>query len=319
MATESAQNGEIGFSGPPDRWTIEQFEAYWTAFVAALAKEVGPSIPEKRIRYQIEQTPAYRDITARWEKMNGPQRVDAWKALLAATEKATGELLPACVRCGECCRRGSPALHAEDLDLLREGKIGWNRIITLRTGEPARSQVGGTLFMLPEERIKIRERQGTGACLFFDADLELCTIYEHRPLECRAQACWDSAAAKEAAELPHLSRKDIFAGADLLLGMIAEHDSRCAFAVLKEAFEHLDGASQETVDAVLKVLSYEDHFRNFVKEQFEIPDDTLELVFGRSFADLAPVFGFRIVAEPDGTRRLVPDEPGEEKDKRAGA
>ena len=311
MATESSQIDASGFAGPPDQWTIEQFEAYWAAFLKALAKETGPALPEKRIRYQIEQTPACRDIMARWEKMNGSQRTDAWKALLAATERATQELLPACVQCGECCRRGSPALHAEDLDLLRQGKIGWSRLITLRSGEPVRSQLDGKLLMLPEERIKLRAKEG-GECVFFDADSDRCSIYADRPIECRAQACWDPAQAKEVANLPHLTRKEIFAGVDILLDVISEHDRRCAFAVLKDAFERLDGAAGESVREVLEILSYEDHFRNFIKERLNVPADTLELVFGRSFAELAPVFGFRVLEEPDGTRRLVPDEPGTE-------
>ena len=45
-----------------------------------------------------------------------------------------------------------------------------------------------------------------------------------------------------------------------------------------------------------------------VAEQMNIPEDTLDLILGRSFAELLPIFGFRVTEEPDGTKCLVADE-----------
>jgi len=64
----------------------------------------------------------------------------------------------------------------------------------------------------------------------------------------------------------------------------------------------------QSIDAVIELLSYEDHFRHFLADQLKIPADNLGLIFGRSHAQLVPLFGFRVEKEPDGTRRLVPDE-----------
>jgi Fe-S-cluster containining protein len=203
---------------------------------------------------------------------------------------------------------GSPVLHVEDLALLRSGKISWDQLITLRKGEPARSPFDGRPFVLPEERIKVREKPGSRNCVFLDSETDRCSIYSERPLQCRAQACWDPMPARETAEMPFLLRNHIFEGVDLLLEMIAEHENRCGFAALSEAFAKLSNGGD--VREVLELLSYEEHFRQFVSDAFKIPSQNMELLFGRSFTRMSPLFGFKVLAEPDGSRRLVADEPG---------
>jgi hypothetical protein len=123
-----------------------------------------------------------------------------------------------------------------------------------------------------------------------------------------AQACWDPKEAEQVSKLPYLTRGDIFEGVELLLDIIKEHDIRCAFDKLNEAFKRLEETQGETVDEVLDLMAYEDHFRAFLAEKLNIPEDNLELVFGRSFADLSSCFGFKVEKEPDGSRCLVVDK-----------
>ena len=91
------------------------------------------------------------------------------------------------------------------------------------------------------------------------------------------------------------------------MDLIAEHDQRCAFEKLNEAFGRLAESKGSSVTEVLELLAYEDHFRQFFRERLNIPGDTLDLVFGRSFADLLPLFGFRVETEPDGSCCLMPE------------
>ena len=128
-------------------------------------------------------------------------------------------------------------------------------------------------------------------------------------MQCRAQACWDPSVAKEMAQQPYLTRRDIFAEVELLLDLFVEHDIRCAFDKLSDAFKRLEESKGETVDEVLELLNYEDQFRHFMGEQLKIPEELLDLVFGRSFEDLVSLFGFRVIQEPDSIRCLVPDGP----------
>jgi hypothetical protein len=94
----------------------------------------------------------------------------------------------------------------------------------------------------------------------------------------------------------------------MLLEVMAEHESRCGFEGFSDAFEKLTGGG--SVQEVLGLLSYEEHFRVFVSDAFKIPAQNMELLFGRSFIQMTPLFGFKVLEEPDGSRRLIADEPG---------
>ena len=306
--------GSSGLSiGHPSMWDIDQFEANWSLFVETLMKEVASLlIPSARIRRQVENCEVFREVHSNWEKMDADNRLKSWKRLLVAAEEACRTILPVCARCGECCRMGSPTLHLEDLSLLKEGKIPWEHLIALRKGEPARSPFDGKPFILSEERIKVAEKEGSRECVFLIPEGYRCSIYADRPIQCRAQACWDPMHARDTAELPFLFRKHIFEGIDLLLEVMAEHESRCGFQSLSEAFEKLGGSKGENVEEVLGLLSYEDHFRRFISEKFNVPPQYLDLLLGRSFVRMANLFGFKVLEEPDGSRLLVPDDAGAE-------
>jgi Fe-S-cluster containining protein len=307
MTPNQVISEEDAFAFYPVDWDQETFHKKFIELLGSMVEESGSSIPVKRIIYQIEQTPEYRDVSMRWSKISGMARIDAWKTLLERGESILKELLPTCVECGECCRRGSPTIMLDDLELLRKGKIPWTELVTLRRSEPVRSPIKESIFFLLDERIKIREKAGTQECVFLDGANDQCTIYADRPLQCRAQACWDAKQAQDVAEQPYLTRRDIFDGVELLLDLMAEHDRRCSFEKLDAAFKHLAEHGEEAVGELLDLMAYEDHFRRFMGEQLKIPADTSELVFGRSFADLALLFGFRVEEDSDGSRCLVPD------------
>jgi Fe-S-cluster containining protein len=297
----------------PSGWDADEFQANWSAFLEALLQDVaGSLVPSRRIRCQIEQTPVFREVMSSWASIEGSRRLGAWKRLLLAAEDACRTILPACLQCGECCRMGSPTLHREDLPLLQSGKMPWDRLVTLRKGEPARSPFDGRPFVLTEERIKVREREGLSECVFLIRETAGggagCSIYRDRPVQCRAQACWDPIPARETAQMPFLLREHIFEGVDLLLQIIARHESRCGFGSLCASFEELSRSNGANIDEVLGLLSYEEHFRQFVSDKFNIPPPNMELLLGRSFARMSTLFGFRVQEEPDGTRRLIAAE-----------
>ncbi len=292
----------------PTEWDESDFHRNWSELLRSLVGQGQNAVPLRRIQFQMEQNSTYRDVSLRWSKMTGTERPAAWKRLLQAVEGTLGEVFPACVQCGECCRRGSPTLQLEDLELLRSGRIPLHQVVTLRRGEPVRSPFEERIFALDEERIKLRERPETLECIFFSDEMTSCTIYAGRPVQCRAQACWDPKPAEELAKQPFLTRGDIFEGVDLLLEIISEHNERCAFSSLDAAFTQLIKTRGETVEEVLRLLAFEDHFRDFIGKRLNIPGDSLDLVFGRSFAHMVQLFGFRIVEDADGTRCLVPDK-----------
>jgi Fe-S-cluster containining protein len=302
MSTSDSQSS-------PCTWTLEQLTRNLKDRLHQLVSENLSSLPTQRLFLQVEQDTAYQEIVKRWPKMDDLERLAAWKRLFECVSKHSQEVLPYCVRCGDCCRKSSPTLHLEDLELLQNNRIPWNLLDTLRRGEPVQSPFEEKLFFLLDERIKIREKDGSQECVLLDGNGSGCLIYDNRPLQCRAQACWDEEPAKQLSKQAYLTRRDIFQDVELLLELIAEHDQRCSFDQLQGAFQQLQADSGESINALLELLRYEEHFRTFLAEQLNIPADTLNLIFGRSYAELVPLFGFRVEVDADGTRRLVPDAP----------
>jgi Fe-S-cluster containining protein len=292
-------------STTPATWTVDQLTSAWRGHLEQLAEQPGTGLPLKRILFQVEDTPIYREIAEGWEALDGAARTAAWSRLLASIEEGTRELLPTCVMCGECCRHSSPTLGQEDLELLREEKLPWAELVTLREGEPARSPFTGEPFYLPEERIKVREQPGTSACVFLGANDE-CTIYADRPIQCRAQACWDPDAVRHIIEEPALTRREVFANVPPLLELIAEHDRRCSFERMRELFEELKESAGANIDAVIDLLAFDEHVRQFAVDQLPLPAEALGVLFGRPLAERVRLFGFTVEVAADGTRTLVP-------------
>ena len=115
-----------------------------------------------------------------------------------------------CLRCGTCCTKGGPALHKEDKDILLDGHIGRERLVTIRKGELAFSPLSGKLEPLQKELVKIAGKGNGWSCCFYDTEKASCSIYSHRPLECRILKCWDTE------QLLSVVGKDTLARADIL-------------------------------------------------------------------------------------------------------
>lgn len=305
--TEDAPRSDSSFVYPA-YWSTDELVENWIDRLHSMLEEEKSVIPVKRAQRQVERESLYQEMMLRWPNMDPDERLAGWKRLIGLSEAAIRNVLPACVACGECCRRGSPTLHVEDLELFQQGKLPWKELYTLRRGEPVRSPFHEGLLLLPEERIKIREKPGSTECSLYDNVTDRCLIYADRPLQCRAQACWDPKPATELTGTPYLTRTEIFDGVDLLLGLIEEHDKRCPFEKLHGAFERLRETRGNSVEEVLQLLSYEDHFRNFLGKQLNIPEENEPLVFGRSFSEMVPIFGFKVIIGTDGVRCLVPEQ-----------
>lgn len=132
--------------------------------------------------------------------------------------------LPICDRCGICCRKGGPALHEEDLGLL--DTLGLTSLVCLRKGEPAYDPRVDAVRPLPQEVIKIRGKGNGWECLYYDAAGSGCTIYAHRPLECRALSCKETAMLFAAMETLYLHRGHFVRPDSALWACIKEHEQQ---------------------------------------------------------------------------------------------
>ena len=215
---------------------------------------------------------------------------------------------PYCVRCGECCRGGSPSLHVEDISLWSQGLLSRRELYTLRPREPVHLNIEGRLGSLPEELVKIRQRPGTGHCIFYQEEEKACRIYEHRPLQCRVQACWDPGPFEELWHVGKLSRRHLLQGDEEMLELIEAHDQRCSPEKLGAACrEWEDSGSESAIQQILDQLRYDTALRSLVQERLGLGEEELEFSFGRPLTHIIRAYGFRVEREDDGTYRLVRD------------
>jgi len=303
MADERAES--------PAAWNAETFAARWRERLEGLAGEQGSGLSFERVEYQTQQSPLYQQAASGWAELSGEQREDVWQRLLEDSERSAAEAMPVCVRCGRCCRIGSPTLEADDLELLQEERIPWSEIYTMRTGEPARSPHTQQPFFLEAERIKIREKPGTTECVFLDSDTNLCRIHADRPIQCRVQACWEAVDGQRFLDAEHLTRKRLFGAVEPLLEVMGTHDTRCSFERLRDAFETLESSDGQNPDEAIDVLAFDEHTREFCAQQLSVPEGVIDLVLGRSLESRLKLFGYRVERSADGTRTLLPEgEPG---------
>lgn len=186
--------------------------------------------------------------------------------------------LNTCRRCGTCCRKGGPALHEADLGLLQH--IPMTDLACLRRGEPAFDPRKGGLEPLGHELLKIRGKEGGWECVYFSPQPTECSIYGHRPLECRSLSCSDTGEIFVAMDTPVITRRDIVPPDTALWECIAEHEK--LFPVSEAmclASERAKGA--RVTQELGRMISREQHFRQALADKVGARDTDLWAYFGR--------------------------------------
>jgi len=260
------------------------------------------------VRSQIREDPWFRALEQPWERLEPPARLQSWQELLDRLIRISYASRPYCLRCGECCRGGSPSLHEEDKDLWSQGLLSPRELYTLRPGEPVHMNVEGRLGSLPEELVKIRQRPEIGHCIFYQEEEKACRIYEHRPLQCRVQACWDPGPFEELWRAGKLSRRHLVQDDQEMLELLGAHDERCSPEKLGAAVGawHESG-SEAAIQQILDQLRYDTALRSLVQERLGLGEDELEFYFGRPLIRIVRAYGFRVERDGNGTYRLVRD------------
>lgn len=188
-----------------------------------------------------------------------------------------------CERCGTCCQKGGPVLHHEDIRLLHDGHIGYQDMTTIRKGEWAYDPINNTVKPVAQELIKVRGSGKEWSCRFYDPGQSACTIYEHRPFECRLLNCWDTASLVDAAGKNTIIRADIINAHDPIMEVIAMHEQVCPYSGVEDLLTGLSREKEKVEakarlnDLVRKDLAFREYAltRLGLKEEYEL------FIFGR--------------------------------------
>lgn len=208
----------------------------------------------------------------------------------------------ACTRCGVCCEQGGPALHRADRALVEQGRIPGRCLFTLRRGELARDNVVGGLRPLAAEVIKINGRRPAWTCRFYDREGRGCTIYRHRPLECRVLNCRDTRRIEAIYAVDRLSRRDLLSGIKGLWDLIDDHERRCSYATLAGLVGHgARGGRLVHSDAIMEMLRFDTHLRRLTVDRGQLDARMLDFIFGRPLTDTIGMFAIELVNHGNDT------------------
>ena len=206
----------------------------------------------------------------------------------------------ACRQCGICCTKGGAALHSGDLSLLHLKKIPRKDLITIRKGEFAYNPVTDKVQATKHEIVKLRGTGREWTCCYYDVNSHGCTVYDHRPLACRALKCWDPEDSLALVESDLLTRFDILEQDAFLPGLITEYETACPlpdFTFLSQNIKKLDDSS---LVALEHSVNLDLEFRNRVVQESPLVLQEEMFLFGRPLFQLLQDFG--ILVSQSGNR-----------------
>jgi Fe-S-cluster containining protein len=213
-----------------------------------------------------------------------------------------------CERCGTCCRKGGPALHYADRDLVG-AVLAYGDLMTLRMGEVARDPVQGNLGPLEQEVIMIKPGSPERTCRFFqDADAS-CAIYESRPAECQALDCHDTSGLQAMYARDRLTRGDFISKESALGLIVAEHEAECPGGRVATLAPKAASGDKDALRELLGLAEYDRSIRAALVAKAGADMADLDFILGRSV--VAVIENHGLIATRNGpgawsVRRISP-------------
>ena len=214
-----------------------------------------------------------------------------------------------CVRCGECCRRGGPTLHHEDKGILRAGHAGHRHLVTIREGEWVFNPVYGKLMPSARELVKVMGKGRDWGCFFHEEKGSVCTIYEHRFLECRLMQCWDTSELEAVMGRDTIIRTDIMNPKDPMFQAISAHEQQCSFEevdkILQALVEDKTGGEASSLLAKLTDMVHKDiAVRLIATEKMGLQPEYDLFMFGRPLFKVLEGLGLKVEEKKGGELEL---------------
>jgi Fe-S-cluster containining protein len=188
----------------------------------------------------------------------------------------------------------------EDVSLVHEGFLSRSDLYTVRVGELVSDNIQLKLTVTDKEFIKIKEKKEGRGCIHYNEKAKACSIYAHRPIQCRALTCWDEGEFMRIYAGPKASRRDIIFD-KALLALMAEHDKRCSYMELDTYVRQIEKEGEKAVEKILELLKFDYHIRTFISKKLTAKSGHLGLVLGRPLNETITMFGLKVIRESDGS------------------
>ncbi|MFH1090218.1 MAG: YkgJ family cysteine cluster protein [Pseudomonadota bacterium] len=284
---------------------LKDLEESWPKLLQEIMAEIrSPADPEKSAE-DLRRDLRFRSLVAGWENMTTAAQANAWNMIQDRLWEAAVMTRPFCLRCGECCRRGSPVLLEQDRPILAQGAIKREHLLTQRRGERAFSNREQKIVILEREQVKIKEAPGGQGCVFLSPGGDACLIYPDRPFQCRVMECWDPSRFETVQKSPSLTRLSLL-GRDNPLGQIIEpHEERCALSRLVQALGPVKLDDPSTQAEALDLVLYDLHLREFVGQKLDLSPAEFDFFFGRPLALIIQGFGYAFQVDEKGRPGLA--------------
>ena len=210
-----------------------------------------------------------------------------------------------CRRCGICCRKGGPALHGEDLALVRAGYLPLASLITIRRGELAHNPLTDRIEPVKRELVKIRGIGGQWCCCYYDAAGQGCSIYGNRPVACEALKCWQPEESLALMGQDLLGRLDILEKDDPFRPYVLEYERLCPCPDMGEVEKNLAGLPEGLLASLEMQVNRDIAFRDQVVRQLHLSLARETFLFGRPLFQLLQALGVMVSESPQGLRLAV--------------
>jgi Fe-S-cluster containining protein len=282
----------------------EVLATIWKDYLGEVLQVSPKSKRYEVLRREIETAAGFKEVYENWNTLPPESRAVAWRRLMTASRNLILERSQSCIRCGECCEKGSPTLLSSDLGLFSREILTWNDVYTLRPGEKATDREG-KVVALQEERLKVREVPGSRQCWFYLAATQACRIYENRPEQCRRQNCWSEPPARPAPE-ELLQRHQLFAGVPEVWKLIEEHQARCDCAGVGRVLAEFGSGKEDAEEALFEALHFDHYLRQMLISDWGLTPAATELLLGRPLSDFLETCGLKATFTSEGVFQLEP-------------
>jgi Fe-S-cluster containining protein len=148
--------------------------------------------------------------------------------------------------------------------------------------------------------IKIKGQEESWTCIFFNEKESACTIYDNRPLECRALKCWDTGEIEKIYSKNRLTRKDLLSNIEGLWDLVEDHQNRCSYEKLNLLLDILKkNKINKSLKSTLDIIEYDARIRELVVQKGGLDPEMTDFIFGRPITETIKIYGFKIKKQND--------------------